>query len=72
MDTPIDLFNFHSKLDVAEAAGGSLDEVVKINIFLTDLDDFPVVNEVMGRFFKKPYPARSTGEQRALISRSFD
>lgn len=49
------------KPDVAEAAGGSLDSVVKVNIFLTDLNDFPDVDKVMSSFFKKPYPARSTG-----------
>lgn len=58
---------YHSPLlfeiaDVAEAAGGSLDQIVKVNIFLTDLDDFATVDQVMGRFFSKPYPARSTGE----------
>ena len=44
---------------VAESAGGSLADVVKLNIFLTDLGDFPVVNEVMARYFSAPYPARA-------------
>lgn len=44
---------------VAEAAGGGLSDVVKLNIFLTDLGDFPVVNEVMARYFSAPYPARA-------------
>lgn len=44
---------------VAKAAGGSLDKLVKLNIFLTDLSHFPVVNEVMSEYFSQPYPARA-------------
>jgi reactive intermediate/imine deaminase len=44
---------------VAEAAGGSLADIVKLNIYLTDLVHFPVVNEVMARYFREPYPARA-------------
>ncbi|WP_417596049.1 RidA family protein [Oceanospirillum sp.] len=44
---------------VVEAAGGQLSDVVKLNIYLTDLSNFATVNEVMGRFFKQPYPARA-------------
>jgi reactive intermediate/imine deaminase len=44
---------------VADAAGGSLAEVVKLNVFLTNLADFPVVNEVMASYFAEPYPARA-------------
>jgi reactive intermediate/imine deaminase len=44
---------------VAEAAGGSLQDVVKLNVFLTDLAHFPLVNEVMARYFSEPYPARA-------------
>lgn len=44
---------------VAEAAGGSLADVVKLNVYLTDLADFPVVNEVMAEYFSQPYPARA-------------
>lgn len=44
---------------VAEAAGGSLKDVVKLNVFLTDLGNFPVVNEVMATYFNEPYPARA-------------
>jgi len=44
---------------VAEAAGGSLENVVKLNIFLTDLDNFATVNAVMARHFSEPYPARA-------------
>ena len=44
---------------VAKASGGSLDDIVKLNIFLTDLVHFPVVNEVMSEYFSQPYPARA-------------
>jgi len=44
---------------VAEASGGSLADVVKLNIFLTDLGNFPTVNEVMATYFQQPYPARA-------------
>jgi len=44
---------------VAEAAGGSLADVAKLNVFLTDLSDFPVVNEIMSDYFQQPYPARA-------------
>ena len=44
---------------VAEASGGSLSDIVKLNIFLTDLSSFPVVNEIMARYFSEPYPARA-------------
>lgn len=44
---------------VAEAAGGSLADVVKLNVFLTDLGHFPLVNQVMADYFQVPYPARA-------------
>lgn len=44
---------------VAEAAGGSLNDFAKLNIFLTDLSCFPIVNEVMAEYFELPYPARA-------------
>lgn len=44
---------------VAKAAGGSLQDVVKLNVFLTDLGNFAKVNEVMARYFQQPYPARA-------------
>lgn len=44
---------------VCEAANGSLENIVKLNIYLTDLSNFPIVNEVMGQYFKEPYPARA-------------
>ena len=47
---------------VTEAAGGGLQDIVKLNIYLTDLNNFPILNEVMASFFQAPYPARSTVE----------
>ena len=44
---------------VAEAAGGDFSDVVKLNVFLTDLAHFPIVNEIMGHYFEEPYPARA-------------
>ncbi|WP_018232939.1 RidA family protein [Thioalkalivibrio thiocyanodenitrificans] len=44
---------------VAEAAGGSLADVAKLNIFLTDLTHFALVNQVMAEYFSEPYPARA-------------
>jgi reactive intermediate/imine deaminase len=44
---------------VAEAAGGSLDDAVKLTIFLTDLANFAKVNEIMAAYFNQPYPARA-------------
>ncbi|WP_457667331.1 RidA family protein [Thiolapillus sp.] len=44
---------------VAQAAGGSLADVAKLNVFLTDLSHFPLVNEVMADYFSQPYPARA-------------
>ena len=50
---------FENLQAVAEAAGGSLDQIVKVTIYLTDLNDFATVNAVMETFFNKPYPARA-------------
>ncbi|HFD81550.1 MAG TPA: RidA family protein [Gammaproteobacteria bacterium] len=44
---------------VAQAAGGSLAEIAKLNIYLTDLGHFPLVNQVMADYFREPYPARA-------------
>ncbi len=44
---------------VCEASGGSLQHIVKLNIFLTDLSHFPKVNEIMAQYFNQPYPARA-------------
>ena len=50
---------FRNLAAVAEAAGGSLDDAVKVNISLTDLANFATVNEVMAQYFREPYPARA-------------
>jgi len=50
---------FENLKAVAEAADGSLAEIVKLTVYLTDLANFPQVNEVMGRFFSEPFPARA-------------
>jgi reactive intermediate/imine deaminase len=50
---------FENLQAVARAAGGSLDEVVKLNVFLTDLGHFALVNQVMADYFSEPYPARA-------------
>ena len=44
---------------VAKAAGGDLSDIAKLNIFLTDLGDFAMVNKVMAEYFTEPYPARA-------------
>jgi reactive intermediate/imine deaminase len=51
---------FENLAAVAAAAGGSLANAVRVTIYLTDLANFPVVNEVMAEFCKEPYPARVT------------
>jgi reactive intermediate/imine deaminase len=51
---------------VVKAAGGDMANLVKINIFLTDLSQFAKVNEVMARYFKQPYPARAAVQVSAL------
>ncbi|WP_020159637.1 RidA family protein [Methylobacter marinus] len=50
---------FENLKAVAEAAGGDLSDIVKLNVFLTDLSHFPIVNEIMGHYFQAPYPARA-------------
>lgn len=51
---------------VAKASGGSLNDALKINIFLTDLTNFTVVNEIMTQYFHEPFPARATIQVSAL------
>ena len=55
--------NMHA---VLKAAGGTLDDVVKLSILLVDLGDFAKVNELMAKHFRQPYPARSTYQVAAL------
>lgn len=50
---------FKNLAAVAEAAGGTLDDAVKVTVFLTDLANFAAVNEVMAQYFRAPYPARA-------------
>lgn len=50
---------FRNLSAIAEAAGGSLQDYVKLNVFLTDLGNFSIVNEVMAEFIQQPYPARA-------------
>lgn len=57
---------FNNLAAVAEAAGGGLNNAVKVNISLTDLADFAAVNDVMKTFFAEPYPARACVQVAAL------
>jgi reactive intermediate/imine deaminase len=50
---------FENLKAIATAAGGSLADIVKLTVYLTDLNHFPLVNEVMATYFKEPYPARA-------------
>ena len=50
---------FENLKAVSEAAGGSLSDIVKLNVFLTDLGNFAKVNETMARYFSEPFPARA-------------
>jgi reactive intermediate/imine deaminase len=57
---------FRNLRAVAQAAGGELDDVVKLTILMADLADFGKVNEIMATYFKPPYPARATYQVAAL------
>ena len=57
---------FRNLRAVAQAAGGELDDVVKLTILMADLADFAKVNEIMATYFKPPYPARATYQVAAL------
>ena len=57
---------FRNLRAVAQAAGGELDDVVKLTILMADLADFGKVNEIMATYFKAPYPARATYQVAAL------
>ena len=50
---------FENLTAVCEAAGGNMSDIVKLNIFLTDLSHFATVNDIMSRYFQQPYPARA-------------
>lgn len=57
---------FENLAAVCRAAGGSLNDMVKVNIFLTDLSNFATVNEIMSKHFSAPYPARAAVQVSAL------
>ena len=57
---------FESLSAICNAAGGSLDDIVKLTVFLTDLGNFTQVNTIMGQYFSAPYPARAAVEVSAL------
>ena len=57
---------FDNMKAVCQAAGGDLQDIVKLNIFMTDLSNFATVNEVMATYFEQPYPARAALGVRAL------
>lgn len=57
---------FENLSAVCKAAGGSLDDIVKLTVFLTNMSDFPQVNTIMGQYFTKPYPARAAVQVAAL------
>ncbi|MGP1665761.1 MAG: RidA family protein [Rhodanobacter sp.] len=57
---------FDNMVAVAQAAGGSLAQIVRVGIYVTDLSNFAAVNAVMAEYFQQPYPARSTIEVSAL------
>jgi len=50
---------FENLKAVVEAAGGTMDDIIKVNVYLTDLANFPIVNTVMADYFNQPYPARA-------------
>ncbi|MEO3677504.1 RidA family protein [Rheinheimera sp. FR7-31] len=57
---------FKNLAAVCDAAGGSLNDMVKVNIFLTDLSQFATVNQIMSQYFAEPYPARAAVQVSAL------
>jgi reactive intermediate/imine deaminase len=50
---------FRNLQAVCQAAGSDLDSILKLSVFLTDMNDFPVLNAIMAEYFNKPYPARA-------------
>lgn len=57
---------FENLQHIAEAANGRINDTVKLTLYVTDMDNFPIVNAVMAEFFNPPYPARATVEVSAL------
>lgn len=57
---------FENLKAVCQAAGGSINDMVKVQVYLTDLSNFATVNEIMSQYFQQPYPARAAIEVSAL------
>lgn len=57
---------FENLSAVAQASGGTIQDAVKLTVYLTDLGNFPIANEVMSGYFTEPYPARATVQVSAL------
>ena len=57
---------FENLRAVAQAAGGNLNDIVKLNIYLDDMSSFAILNEIMGSYFSEPYPARAAMEVASL------
>lgn len=57
---------FENLKSLCQASGGDINDIVKLNIFLTDLNNFATVNEIMAEYFEQPYPARAALGVRAL------
>ena len=57
---------FQNLQAVCESAGGNLDDILKLNVFLANMDHFPAVNAIMAEYFAEPYPARGAGGVAAL------
>jgi len=57
---------FENLKAIAQAAGGDLKDIAKLNVFLTDLSHFPTVNEVMAEYIAEPYPSRAAVQVAAL------
>lgn len=58
---------FKNLAAVAEASGGNIDDIVKLHVYMTNLNDFAQLNEVMAEYFTKPYPARAVMGVNALL-----
>ncbi|WP_108674219.1 RidA family protein [Candidatus Kinetoplastibacterium sorsogonicusi] len=58
--------SFKNMYEVIKASGGTLDNIIKLNLFLTDLNNFSIVNNIMSELLSQPYPARSTVEVKGL------
>jgi len=57
---------FENLSAICTAAGGTLDDIIKLTVYLTDMDNFPHVNAIMGQYFSAPYPARAAVGAAAL------